>query len=123
MLCVLISYLRGRTYGFLKSTTDFSETFMAIFFYVIGHYNPSVRFTIWFLTPLMLCVLIYNIFFRNIFMAIFLLSLYVSEDCREAVSKGIFFYISFCFRCQTWDLNHDLKSNKPTHYLLNYVDY
>ena len=47
---------------YLLDHGDFKLTNIQTYIYIIGHYNPLVRITIWFLTPsLLLCVLIYNL--------------------------------------------------------------
>ena len=47
--------------------------------------------------------------------------IYSQSFCQKSAENYIFFHISFW--CLTWDTNPGFKSNKPTHYVLDYSDF
>ena len=60
-------------------------------------------------------------FIEKLFMAIlFPPRIFVRNLLRGSRRRNIFI---FSFWCLSWDLNSDLTSNKPTHYLLYYRDF
>ena len=86
----------------------------------------------YFLTPLMLCVLVLYIsgetyslrstlndgFFEKLFMAVLIFSQSFCQKSAEKKSPQK----CFLFWCLVWGSNPGFTSNKPTHYLLDYGD-
>ena len=60
----------------------------------------------------------------NFFIAIFFSPTIFNRNLlRGSRRKNIFsYFVLICWRSLSWDLNQGLKSNKPTHYLLDYSD-
>ena len=100
--------------------------------YIIGYHNPSVRITIQFLTPLMLCVLtlymrggIYSLKknFEKFFIAnLIFLRVFARNLLRGSHQRNIFSQSCY-YRYLAWCLERGRTSDKPKHQLIDYGDY
>ena len=121
------------SYQFRNLTWDMRNNFIknkmmkcAHITYIIGHYNPSVRFIIDLVsrTTYVVCVLIlfisgetYSLKSTPNDMAILFYSQSLFQKSAKRKSlKNFFFHISFWW--PTWNTNMSFTSNKPTHWFL-----
>ena len=118
----------------MASYKSFTHTYIHTF---IGHYNTSVRITAWLFTPLMSCVLILYIsggtyslkstpndrLFGETFHGNFIYSAsFCQKSAERKLPKKYFSFFHISFWCLTWDMKTGFTSNKPTLYLLDYME-
>ena len=61
--------------------------------------------------------------FEKVFTAILLTFRVFDRNLQRGSRRRIIFHISFCWKYLTWGLICGLKSNNPTHYLLDYGNF
>ena len=104
---------------------------MYMYVHIFGHYNFSVWFTIYFLTPSSFMSgetyssksISKDRFLWNVSMAILFTHRVFARKLLKSPKKYFFIHISFCSKCMILCLNYSFMSNRPTHYLLDFGNY